>query len=207
MKKFIAMLLCILIAAMCVPCSAEVAEKSVFQKTAEEFTFFHYAFFEEFTEYEFGDNYPLLELTGHSYGNVAAYSTESRLYDVVFLPDETGDNIWAIHIIAYRSDVVDYAEFETGFMHVLGLLYPFIIEMSADGGADAFSEEVMKAMATVSVKPQGTEFYHAPVNYAGMADVEVYVNADTFGIGIYFPEPVSWEELDSRAYIWMATIE
>ena len=60
---------------------------------------------------------------------------------------------------------------------------------------------MMEAMASVAVQPAGVEFYSTPVRFADIADVQVYVNYETYGIMIYFLEPVTYERLLECAYV------
>jgi len=201
MKKMLAAVLCMIMALSCLTAFAEA--KTGYAKVAEHITEFHYFFL---SQSETVDNpaelCPLLELTGAYEGSVA-YSTDSRFFDIVFVSDETGMCVSEIHILAYRSDMESDPDANTkAFAHVIGLLYPFVLDLSntSDGG-DAFIDGMVTGIVESYSQPDGADWEAAGCDYGGICEVTPYTIGDTFGICISFYEPLSEAELTSRNYL------
>ena len=210
MKKLIAAFLCLAI--LCIPAFAEEEAKTGAAAVAKEFTYFHYAAIYIGGQYEFGENYPLVELEGHGYGDYEAYSTESRLFDVVFVPDETGEGIIEIHILGWAAncagvgDDFTYANHAL-YNHVIALLFPFSLEGYNNDPEGVFGDSLLKELATASIQGMNSSYYSDLINFGSTANVQIYVNNGTYAAAIIFDEPVTEEILAERSWMLAGALE
>ncbi len=147
-----------------------------------------------------GDGYPLIRLSDDEYPGCVSYSTDSRLIDIIY-ENGDGEGLQLINVIIFRSDVEGDEHAFTLFMkHFVGTMYLYLPDMAAAANADTFTDELVDQMLLAWEQPYGSVWYGEPVDFGGVAEVVAYVEeSDTFGVYIWFYEPISHDFLIERA--------
>ena len=197
MKKLVTAILCLIMCLTAV-CGFAAEAANGFEMSAEYMMEWH----DYFLENAYGDNwcYPIIRLSDNEYPGCVAFSTDSRLVDIVCDTGDT-DDLQLINIIIFRSDLEnDPDAFAELIAHFVGTMYLYLPDMVAVGDSDAFIDDLVAQMLLAYEQPSGTVWYADPVDFGGVAEVVAYVeNSDTFGIYIWFYEPVTYNFLVDRA--------
>jgi len=118
MKRIISAIIC---AVMCLCCMGAFAEEAGFIQTAAAVVELHDIFLSE--GYEYGQGYPLIQVSEDEYPGCVAYSTDSRLVDIIFEPGDEGGELQLINIVIFRDDLeADINSFNEIAMHLVGVV-------------------------------------------------------------------------------------
>jgi len=195
MKKILSAVLCLILCLSCI--SAFAAETPEYARSAALMVEQHDRFLE--SVYGDGQGYPLKMVDPSEYPGCVAYSTESRMIDLLFEPWNNGEGLQLINIIIFRDDLEsDDAAFEELMKHLIGIMFLYLPDMAAVGDTDTFTNELVTGVVEAMGQPEGASWESAVVDFGGVAEVVAYVQNETFGIYIWFYEPISHSFLEAR---------
>jgi len=209
MKRFFAAVLCLMLCLCCLPAGAETL--TPFGSVCELYTYFDYAYFQIIDVYEFNDGYPLYISEGHGYGDYVAYTSAGGAFDVVFLPDASGNSIAEIQMLGSRDMFMSGdsdALIQLMYHRVMGLVYPFIMEEAASPNSGTFGDALSEAIIDVVAQAAtGSSFYASDtIRFGDVMSISVFLQDGTIGVQLYFDEPVTEPMLTERIYLVAAAL-